>query len=730
VSGIYGQHRAPFRWRGAARTGGTVGLAVALLLAIGPGEPIAPPPPAAAGEPPAGTVTVHGRAGSFGSLGQSVPSGQSLAQRAVPGWGFPAGVQAGATTVAGDGTVFVAGRDQHGGRGPATGRAVAVGAYQPEAGTYRTIRLRTGAGREEVVDAGGLPLAPSVADLAPIAGGEAVAFTVGPSYQGHDTEADGAWPVLGILTKVDGSWQVAAGEGWANQWSGAELRTSAPPVSERACPELAHAAGHSDCGGLGELVSLPGGALIVAQSGVSGWYNGALLAVRLTGPDRAGRFTAMVTGRYQYPEVRDPETGDTLDLALRDLHADPTGELGDERFVVGLQDLGDEEGRRPLAIQEFRYDAETGEIAPVSAPTIPGDQAGSGAFYGFSATIYDRAGNLWAARHNWLAGGKLAVYRTAGGQRKLGGPECPYDPTAPVSSYLTSAGDRTVWGSPCRPDYDLLQPQDLLAITALAHDPGSGDLVGLSLLGTLLPVRVSGEAQLSFQVGNLVDTALRLLQPPAGSLPEHPPGAFDADGRLWLAAAQAQPRGESAVVDQWLYEVDVGALFDPLPVALPDVPGQVATVQAGHTATTATAQIDGSWAAADVNSMAYVRVCGDATAGVDCSYDGVPGNGFVLSHRTGLGHLGNEVAYRVDVPVAGRYRVAYRVLTFEVVTGAEITLSAGGRGYATAIDTEGRWRTVPQPDVVDLPAGVSTIRLSAVDGRGGWHLSWFSLQRT
>jgi hypothetical protein len=32
--------------------------------------------------------------------------------------------------------------------------------------------------------------------------------------------------------------------------------------------------------------------------------------------------------------------------------------------------------------------------------------------------------------------------------------------------------------------------------------------------------------------------------------------------------------------------------------------------------------------------------------------------------------------------------------------------------------------------VVDLPAGVSTIRLSALDGRGGWHLSWISFQRS
>jgi hypothetical protein len=678
-----------------------------------------------AGEPPSGTITVHGRSGSFGSLDQSVPSGQSIGLRSVPGWGFPAGVQAGATAVAGDGTVFVAGRDHRGGHGPATGRVAVIGAYQPDSGAYRAIRLRTGAGREELVDGGGRPLAPSVAGLAPAAGGEAIAFTVGPAGDAHDAVADGAWPVLGLLTRVDGAWQVATGNGWANQWSGTDL-------GEPACPQPQRDTAQNDCGGLGELVSLPGGDLIVAQAGLPGRRNGALLAVRLTGPDRHGRYGATVTGRYEYPAVQDPDTGDTLDLVLRDLHADPTGEPGDERFVVGIEDLGDNEVRRPQVIQEFRYEAGTGDIAPVSAPTIPGDQAGGdGAFYGFSTASYDRAGNLWAARHNWLAGGKLAIYRAGGGDRTLGGPDCPYDPATPMSRYLTIAGDRRAWGSPCRPDYDLLQPQDLLAMVALAPDPASGDMVGLTLFGMLLPVRVTGQASLSFQVGNLVDTAVRLLPAPAGSGPPEPqPGAFGPGGRLWLAAALAQPGERDAVVDQWLYEVDVNALFDPVPVVLSDVPGQTATVQAGHTATTETAQIEGLWAAVEVNSMAYVRTCNDATASVDCSYDGLPGNGFLLSHRSGLGHLGGEIDYRVDVPVAGRYRVAYRVLTFEVITTAEITMSVGDRTYATGVDTGGRWQTVPQPEVVDLPAGVSTIRLSALDGRGGWHLSWISFQRS
>jgi hypothetical protein len=678
-----------------ARAVGSVGLAAALLLGLGPGEPLPRPPAAAAeGTGPAATVTIHGRAGSFGSPGQTLPSGQPLAQHPVPDWRFP-GVQAGATAVAADGTVFVAGRDHHGGGGPPTSGSLLIGAYQPGAGGYTPIRIPTAAGAEVIVDAGGDPLAPSIADLAPVAGGEAVAFTVGvpPDQPG----ADRTWPVLGILTEVGGRWRVATGDGWANQWTAAQLGAG---------PEL------------GELVALPdSGTLIVVQAT-------SLLALRVVGPDPDGRYDATVTDRYEYPEVVDPETGDHLDLTLRDLQADPTSERGGERFMVGLLDAASDDPDRavPGVVQEFSYDADAGTIAPVSAPTIPGDRAGErGAVYGYSATLYDRDGNLWAARHRWLAGGKLAVYS--------GGMGCRFDPAADLSSYVTTFDDRTVWGQACRPDYDIVQAQDLALITSLVQDPVGGEVVGLALVGVLLPVRVAGDGELVFEVGNLVDTGPRLLPTGDGSVLEHRFGGFDRDGRLWFAAAQGRPREAGGEVDQWLYEVDTGALFEPAPVGLPDVPGRSATVQVGHTVTVETEQLAGAWARVEVNSLAHVRGCGEDAASVGCSYDGVPGDGFLLSDRSGYGHLSGEVAYRVEVPTAGSYRVGYRVHTFPTVTEAEITLSVDGQTATTPVTTGGQWRTVPQSELVDLPAGVHTIRLSAVDGHGGWHLSWFTLQR-
>jgi hypothetical protein len=699
--------------------GGTLGLAAAVLLGVGPaGPPAAAPAPAT--EPVTRTVTVYGAAGSFGSLGTGLPSGQQLGQRAVPGWGLPPGSQAGPAAVAADGTVFLASQHQPAQNGePADGPPV-IAAYQPTTGEFSTIPVPGGAG--PVAGAGGqagTSPAPEIAHLAPLAGGRAVAFTAAP---GPDAAATGDWPVLGILTERDGRWQVAGGEDWQNQWTGGQLRASAPPLSERACPEEPGGAGRSDCRRLGELVSLPGsGHLIVAQAGSPGWYNGQLLALRLAGPDRAGRFTVTVAGTYLYPNVRDPETGEYLDLAFRDLQADPTGRPGQERFAVGLRDTADPD--RPLVLQEFGYDAATGQITPVSAPTIPGDRAGpDGPLYGYAAAGYDQHGNLWAARHQSLAGGSLAVY--------TGGLDCPYDPWQPPESYRTSAGDRTAWGQTCRPDYDLLAGRELSLITNLIRNPAGGEVVALGLTGGLLPIRASGPADdLTFHVGNLVDTGLRLLPAAPGATLTHRPGGYDAAGQLWLPAAQAQPGATGQPVDQWLYEVAVADLFDPPPVPVPDVPGEVVTVQAGHTVTTGTEPQDGGWASTDVVPDAYLRPCTEGTSSVGCSYDGLPGDGFMLSHHSGFGHLAGQVGYRVEVPVAGQYRVAYRVLTFETTAGAEIQLSAGGRVYRTPVDTGGRWLTVPVAEPVALPAGVHTIRIAPPDDRGGWFLSYLALQR-
>ena len=716
------------------QVGGALGVAVAVLLSAGSAEPGPAPVPEVSIV--RATVTIYGAGGSFGSLGDTLPSGQPLARQAIPDWGFPAGRRAGATAVAGDGTVLIAGWDHDTEDGSPTAAGMMIAAYEPDTNAYTTIPVRTSAGLDRVVDGAGRPVAPAVADLTPIAGGTAIAFTAGASHSGQDPAVAGSWPVFGILTEVDGRWQVAPGDGRPNQWTGAQLRASHPSLGPEACPEHPALPGHSDCAGLADLVALPHSRdVIVAQAGSPGVHNGALLALRITGPDDAGRFSVAVTGHYPYPTIRDPRTADpddTLHITLNNLHADPGGDTGDERFVATLYVTPDAGPDHPHAIQEFRYDAATGAIEPLSAPVIPGERVGtSGRFFGYSAAIYDSAGNLWAARHNWLAGGKLAVYAASPRRHPLGAsPQCRYERGRSMGSYRTTGGGTTVWGRACRPDYDILQGQPLLGVPRMAQDPESRAVVLLTLYGSMLVVRSSGHgADMTFEVGNPVDTAPTLLPTPAGQLAAHRIGMVDAGGRVWFSVMQSPQGVVGLQTDQWLFAVELADLFDPEPVPAPGIPGQVVTVEAGHTTTTGTAGRRGSWATVDVDSEAFFTPCTDLQRSTGCGYDGTPGDGFTLSDHTGFGHLGGPVDYRVDVPAAGDYRVAYRVATFPVTTGARIELTAGGRTYPTAVSTDGHWRTVALSEPVSLPAGVQTIRLSAPPDGRGWYLKSFTLQR-
>src|SRR5215470_6245596 len=64
--------------------------------------------PAAAATAPSPIINVFGAAGTFGQLGTATPSGQSLQELAVSGWGFASGKSAYLTTTSSDGTVFMA----------------------------------------------------------------------------------------------------------------------------------------------------------------------------------------------------------------------------------------------------------------------------------------------------------------------------------------------------------------------------------------------------------------------------------------------------------------------------------------------------------------------------------------------------------------------------------------------------------------------------------------------
>jgi hypothetical protein len=674
-----------------ARLAAAVGLVVVVLIGVGPAERPGTQTPGPVAPLEQATVTLHGRDGSFGVLGagvpaEALPSGQSLARWPVHGWTFPAGAQAGATTVASDGTVLVAGAGFD--ETQETAEPMPVAAYRPGTGAATVI--------EQV--------APSIEDLAPV--GDAVVFTA-------------AGPVLGVLTTVEGHWRVA------QTWAGADLGG----VSR-----------------LGTVVALPGSGHLIAAvlPDPESDQPGGLLALALTGPDPDGRFGLTVTGEYQLPDrVYDPVNGNPLQLFAFGLHADPTRAAGEERFAVVLRDRGADE--RPLVLQEFRYDARAGTLEPVTAPTISGSQTANGDYLGFASALYDRDGNLWVARHHALylgetvlnlGGGRLAVYaRSEDGGSPI---DCGFDPDDSPSDYRTGSGADAEWGQDCPPDYDIVQTQELPVVLGLAQSP-DGDVVALSLLGGLIAIRPTGSGDdMTFQVGNPIGLAFELLPATRGGLVLARSGGFDPDGQLWLAASHSppdprrppdQPAPPAATLDQWLYEVDTSSVFQPAPVLLPVVPGQTARIPSSYTSTTATFPQYEFPPTVDIVSQAHFGSCLADRAGLGCSHDGVPGGGWELKHHKGWGHLGGEVSYRVQVPRAGRYRVAYRVGTFPQTERARITLTVGDQEYSTPVSTGGVWRTIPQAEPIDLAAGVHTITLAPPEGGGGWYFTWFTLRR-
>jgi hypothetical protein len=283
----------------------------------------------------------------------------------VPGFGFPPGRSAYFSAVAADGTVFTGGIDHIFNFVYMTADDMVVAAYDPKYHTYRNINIRTTTGKEAIADLRGA----SIADVEAVSGGNGIAFTGPVSWRGQDASVDGEWPTFGVLTKVAGQWQVAAG----NQWTGGQLARSNPPVSALACPPEAGHPDVSQCGGPNEMDTLPAsGHIIIAQ------YFSGLMAVDLRGPDTSGRYDPKVAGAYPPLKVKDvttPDPDDEILLFPRDVQADPTGVLGDERFAL----MFDREFPRGSKLEaagfiEFSYDARTGQIRPVSGPILRGDR--------------------------------------------------------------------------------------------------------------------------------------------------------------------------------------------------------------------------------------------------------------------------------------------------------------------------------------------------------------------
>jgi hypothetical protein len=671
-------------WRRAS----LVALPVLVLAGLGPGA-AQPTRPADRGlRVVPDTVTVYGRVGSLGALGDRSPSGQGLARAVVPGFGLPAGWQAHVATVAADGSVLVAGRPDARSTGDAAAPGPVVGVFDPATNEHTTLRLAQADERSAVID------------LEPVDGGVAVLY--GPGRLG---------PLLGLLTRKAGGW-----------------RADPSPVSlTSACP--AHG-----CPTMGDLAAVPGSRDVIVAWPADGATSGSIAVVRLTGPDAAGRLAVAVRARYQYPRIPDPiaPRAEPLRVSPIEVDVDPTGTAGRPRFAVGL-DVRAADGRpEPRVVQEFSYDARRRAIEPLSAPLLPGDRVpgldrqSSETFFAFGASVYDRQGNLWVGRTNGLHGGRLAVYPRLDGRAALARPGCAHAAGRPLGDYVSRAGRRATWGRTCRPDYDILQAAEQFGLEGLAIDPTTGDVVILALGGVVMLVRPSGSGRaMRFRIGNAVDLGLKLLPLRPGAVRREWLAAVTA-GRAWMVSSYFEG---SPGIDHWIYSVRLGDLLDPPPVPLSDTPGRMVTVQAEQTLTTSTSQRSGLSARTVVDSDAYVAWCSTWISSSDCGHDTLPGDGMFVRDDTGYGHLAGDLTYRIRVPTGGRYRPAYRVGTFPNMTHARIEFEVAGQTITTRIPPLGNWSTIYERSTVDLPAGVHLVRLAPPTGDGGWALNWFGLER-
>lgn len=697
---------------------------------------------------PEPAVRVYGAPGTFGSVRNPLPSGQPFVTQPVTGWNPPAGTISWFTATAADGTVISGNFEQNLAGLWVTMDTMSLQAFNPATGSYNTIPITTSTGKRATKRTTGEPGGAAVGDILAINGGNAIAFISPITHLSSSDPAMGTWPAFGILTKVNNQWRVASGNGWRNQWTGADLAASNPTIGADACPtdEL----GGSSCRYPSQMALLPQSKdIVIAQYFPDeNTPKAGIVVLHVDGPDAAGRFTTSIKAvgniRARMPDPACPGRPNLL-LAPQAVRADPTGKLGDERFLLNYDIFppddpacADSSVQHPRAFEEWTYDAGSGSVRPVSAPMIPGDTNANGDFFGdVGSPLYDSDGNLWVARSHVFEGGPVAVYANTNGARKFGGPECPFDPNAPRESYVTSRNGKTAWGQTCRPDYDIMQPR-AIPLANLAQDPKTKTVIlvpGISATNAVA-IRRSGYGKaMTFTVGNLLDGGFDGLAIPQGGFRNTGVSAVDASGRLWMAIGQTGPRtlpgfGVTLVapylqVPQFLASVDINRLFNPAPVPLESEPYTVDTkIQAEASRNVSTTQRTGGWATKTVNSVAYVNRCIDT-----CAADhGFPGEGYYLDNSAGTGVQSGTFTYTVNVPTTGRYALRYRVRTPANTHSAALRLTAAGTTTTTAVDTGGGWQTVTA-GTITLPAGTQTIKIKPPSRGGGWNLDWFSLTR-
>jgi hypothetical protein len=310
-------------------------------------------------------VTIYGEAGTFGTLGTTLPSGESLSKASPTNFNVTPGRGTFFMATASDGTVFAAGFNHNGANLTTSSCYMSITCLNPNAATCydaasglnknsseihvltrdgypsipRNEALCSPASTSATIGAGGADIG-DMQTVTTTSNEELIAFiSTGASFGG---DPDG-FPMLGFLHKQSGSWRLDA----TRQFWPEDLASSSA-AGLAACPS-------DNCGGASEMAFFSKSHTIVYglyYPDVQG-----LVVVDLDG---------VVQAHYAIPHPGDrctPNPSDTVAwVGVRQVDTDPTAPLGDERVAVTV------DGSAPYShpIQEFSYDDTNKTLAPVT----------------------------------------------------------------------------------------------------------------------------------------------------------------------------------------------------------------------------------------------------------------------------------------------------------------------------------------------------------------------------
>lgn len=406
-------------------------------------------------------------------------SGHTFGAVPVPGWGFGAGVAVFYSRALPDGQIALTtvGLTENELKPTFDHAELAVFTPPPSAASasavppaFTRIVIPTSAGATTVVtpgeaiggtDAGG-------GDMV-VAGGKPV-FTCEGYYFNWNIPTYGLYPVLGFLKNQSGQWGYdAASSLTADQWEATNPTAYATIAPSGQATGVG--ANYWPTRGAGQMAVLPNsGRIVMGHYFGTGSFTGGVISVS----DNAGNLLVA----YQVPNIT-PTDGTTITTAAcRDVQADPTSAVNDERIVILYDAFGT--GSIQQCWQEFSYNESTKVIAPVTMPTCPTDTTGSGrvrpifSFFGSDGTLYISTGN-------GLSAANLAVYVKHGGGRNT-----------EINAPVTGSWPTTGWPTAVFPDYSLGFPiaQGLGALAGpMAQDPNTGAvLMPGNSIGAAVPV--------------------------------------------------------------------------------------------------------------------------------------------------------------------------------------------------------------------------------------------------